>query len=62
MRFGTWNDRSLCRAGSLNTVASELAKYNLHLVSVQDVKWDEGGSQPAYDYTFFHGNVTVNHH
>jgi hypothetical protein len=35
MRFGTWNVRSLCRAGSLMVVAKEISKYNLHLVGVQ---------------------------
>jgi hypothetical protein len=34
MRFGTWNVRSLYRAGSVKTLASELAKYNLDLVAV----------------------------
>jgi len=29
-----WNVRSLCRAISLKTVASELEKYNLDLVAV----------------------------
>jgi len=28
MRFGTWNVRSLYRAGSLQIVASELVKYS----------------------------------
>jgi hypothetical protein len=32
------------RAGSLKTVASELAKYNLDLVAAQEVRWVEGGS------------------
>jgi hypothetical protein len=26
MRFGTWNVRSMCRAGSLRTVAEEISK------------------------------------
>jgi hypothetical protein len=30
--FGTWNVRSLYRAGSLATVARETAKYKLDLV------------------------------
>jgi hypothetical protein len=38
MRFGTWNVRSLWRVGSLKTLASELAKYHLDLVVVQDVR------------------------
>jgi hypothetical protein len=43
MRFRTWNVTSPCRL--LETVASELAKYKLDLVSVQEDIWDEGGSQ-----------------
>jgi hypothetical protein len=27
MRFGTWNVRSMCRAGSLRAVAEEISKY-----------------------------------
>jgi hypothetical protein len=38
MNYGTWNVRSVYRAGSLTTVASELAKCNLDLVSVK--RWD----------------------
>jgi exonuclease III len=61
MRFGTWNVRSLYKAGSLQTAASELAKYNLNLVTIQEVRWVEGGSQPTDDYTFSHGNGNANH-
>jgi exonuclease III len=42
MRFGTWNIRSLYRIGSLKTVARELGKYKLDLVSVQEVRWERG--------------------
>jgi len=45
MRFGTWNVRSRYRTGSLKTAASESEKYNFDLVAVQEVKWDNGGSQ-----------------
>jgi len=51
MRYGTRNVWSRFRAGSLKTVASELAKYNLDLVAVQEVRWVEGSSRPAEDYT-----------
>jgi hypothetical protein len=44
MRFGKWNVRSLCRSGSLKTVARELGKYKLDLVGVQEVRWDKGGT------------------
>jgi hypothetical protein len=38
----TWNVRSLCRGGSLKTLAREVTKYKykLDLVTVQDVIWD----------------------
>jgi hypothetical protein len=41
-------------AGLLKTAASELAKCNLDVVAVQEVRWVEDDSQPAEDYTFFH--------
>jgi hypothetical protein len=44
MRFGTGNVRSLYRSGSLVTVVGELATYTLNLVSVQEVRWDKGGT------------------
>jgi len=46
----------------LKTAASKLPNYNLDLVAVQEVRWVEGGSQPADDYTFFYGNGNANHH
>jgi hypothetical protein len=51
MRFGTWDVRSLYRAGSLMTVAKEISKYKLHLVGVQEVRWERGGTEPAGEYT-----------
>jgi len=43
MRFGTWNLRSLCKAGSPTATARELARYKLDLVGVQEVRRDKGG-------------------
>ena len=42
--LGTWNVRSLYRAGSLKAAARELARYKLDLVGVQEVRWDKGGT------------------
>jgi len=39
-----------------------LTKYKSDLVAVQEVRWDEVGSQPADDFTFFYGNRKANHH
>jgi hypothetical protein len=62
MRFGTWNDRNLYRAGSLKTVASKLTKCNCNLVAVQQVRWGKGDSEPADVYTHFSGNGNANHY
>jgi hypothetical protein len=43
-RFGTWNLRSLYRAGSLMTVAKEISKYKLDLVRLHDIGWDRSGA------------------
>jgi exonuclease III len=55
MRFGTWNVRSLYRAGSLKTVARELGNYKPDLVGVQEVRWEKEGTERVEDYTFFYG-------
>ena len=54
MKIGTWNVRSLYRAGSLKAAARKLARYELDVVGVQ-VRWDKGGTVRAGDYDFFYG-------
>jgi exonuclease III len=61
MRFGTWIVRSLYRAGSLKTVSRELPRYKLDLLGVQEVRWEDGGTEPAGEYTFFYGKGNENH-
>jgi hypothetical protein len=53
MGFGTWNVRTMYRAGSLMTAEEEIPKYKLDLVGVQEVRWDRGGTEAAGKYTFF---------
>jgi hypothetical protein len=52
--FGTWNVKSMYRAGLLRTDTKEVSKYKLYLVGVQ-VRWDRGGTEPKGRYTFFYG-------
>jgi exonuclease III len=61
MRFGTWNVRSLYRAGSLKTVARELGKHKLDLMGVQEVRWEKGCTESAEGYTFFYGKGNEDH-
>jgi hypothetical protein len=44
MRFGTWNIRSLYRAGSPMTASRELSRYRLDLVGVEEVRWEGSGT------------------
>jgi hypothetical protein len=61
MRFGTWNVRSLYRAGSLMIAAKEISKYKLFLMGVQEGEWENRGTEPAGKYTFYCGKGNENH-
>ena len=51
MKFSTWNVRSLCRLGTLVTVARELARYRLNLVGAQKARWGKRGTVQAENYS-----------
>jgi len=53
LRFGTWNVRSLYRAGSLTAAARELVSYKLDSVAVQEVMWDGRGQGKSRELHFF---------
>jgi len=61
MGFGTWNVRSLYRAGSFTATARELATYKLGLVGVQEVRWDREGRVSGGNRNFFYGRGNENH-
>ena len=61
MRFCTWNVRSLYRAGSCTAAARELARYQLDIGGVQEVRWDREGTVREGDYNFFYGKGNKNH-
>jgi hypothetical protein len=42
-------------------VSRELSRYKLHLVGVQEVRWEGGGIEPAGEYTFLYGKGNENH-
>ena len=61
MQFGTWNVRSLYRAGSFTAATRELARYKLDLVGVQEVRLDNGGKIRAEDFDYFYGKGNENY-
>ena len=58
MRFGTWNVRS---AGALGLVTSEIEKYRMDLVGVQEVRWEGSGTLESGNYTLFYEEGNANH-
>jgi len=58
--FGTCNARNL-QDSFTKTALNKLAKCRLSQVAVYEVRWDEGRSQPADDYTFLYQWNTNRH-
>jgi len=58
VRFGTWNVRSLYRAGSFTAAGRVLATYKLDLLGVQVDSWDKGGTISEGDYNFSYRKET----
>jgi hypothetical protein len=52
MRFGKLNATSLNRSGSVTSVTTELERYKLDLVDMQEARWD---TVRAGDYNIFYG-------
>jgi hypothetical protein len=40
---------------------SELSKYKLGLVGVQEARWDRNGTKPPGNYAFLYGKGNENH-
>ena len=55
MKLGSWNARSVYRAGSLKAAARELGRYKLDVVGVKEVRWDKGVTVREGDYDFLYG-------
>ena len=58
MRFGTWN---FGKTGALGLVTSEIDKYRMDLVGVQEVKWEGSGTLESGYYTLVYREDNANH-
>ena len=61
MKLGTWNVRSLYRAGPLKAAARELVRYKLDVVGLQEVRWEKEGTVRTGDYDFLYAKGNENH-
>jgi hypothetical protein len=39
IRIGTWNIKMLYKLSALKNINSEIAKYKLHIVTLQEIRW-----------------------
>jgi len=62
IRIGTWNIRTLYIPGALRNINSEIAKYKLHIVALQEIRWLGNGNVQAENATVFYSGTNSNRH
>lgn len=55
---GTWNVRSLYRAGHLTTMISELERYRLDMIAIQETRWPGNDNLRTGNWTIFYSGGT----
>lgn len=58
--IATWNVLSLYRAGALARLVEELAKYNITIAALQEIRWKSSDTLKTKDYTIFYSNKDKN--
>ncbi|KAE9542653.1 hypothetical protein AGLY_002564 [Aphis glycines] len=61
-RIGTWNVRTLYKAGALNTLINTIDRYKANIVALQETRWQGEGCIATCNMTLFYGGVTTNRH
>lgn len=62
MIIGTWNTRSLYRTGALKELITEINKYKINILAVQETRWTYTGTMDVSGYTIFNsGPKSINH-
>ncbi|XP_025407911.1 craniofacial development protein 2-like [Sipha flava] len=54
LKIGTWNMRSLYRTETLITVVSEIDKYELAILAIQETRWPGSGNHKTEKATLFY--------
>lgn len=55
LSFGTWNIRTLFKPGTAQCLVKEIRRYNLEVVVLQEIRWNEKGILNLKDRTIFYG-------
>lgn len=60
--FGTWNIRTLYRAGALTSIMSEIKKYNVQVTAVQEIRWHGSGIDEYKSHTVLYSGKSGGTH
>ena len=58
MDIGLWM-QGVCKSGLLKIVSKELVKYRLDLVGVEEVSWEQGGTEWAECYILMEEELKI---
>jgi len=62
LRIGTWNVRTLYKAGALQSLTKVVEKYNIQILSLQETRWPGEGSVISGNMMFmYRGNENNKH-
>lgn len=62
MRFGTWNVRTLYRAGAAEELTRELVEYQMDITAIQEIRWPGEGTLEQNGMIIIYGGNTQNKH
>lgn len=57
LRFGTWNVRTHYLSGAALTLVKEAERFKLGILSLQEIRWNEGTSMEIRKLQYFTDNV-----
>jgi len=55
LSFGTWNIRTLFKPGAAQCLVKEIRRYNLGVIALQEIRWNDKGTLDLQDTTIFYG-------
>lgn len=62
MILGTWNVLSLCRPGAIHQLISEIERYHIDILAIQETRWVDNGVSKMGKYTYMFSGRSDNKH
>jgi len=58
-RIGTWNVKTLYKAGALGALVDTIDRYNVNIVALREMRWQGEGCLSTGNMTLFYGGLTT---